>query len=90
MTSLNAMPLRRRAKLPPAWVFGLLWAAAGLLVVLLHSEYEWEATAGVLMIAQAFSGTLVWYRFHALRLAVFPDFLTLVLFNHLDCEDTWV
>ena len=83
MNSLDAMPVRRRAKPPPVWAFGLLWAAAGLLVVLLHSEYEWEATAGVLMIAQAFSGTLVWYRFHALRLAVLPDFLTLVLFNHL-------
>lgn len=83
MTFLDAMPVRRRAKLPPAWAFGLLWAAAGLLVVLLHSEYEWEATAGVLMIAQAFSGTLVWYRFQALRLAVFPDFLTVVLFGHL-------
>ena len=70
------MPVRRRAKLPPVWAFGLLWAAAGLLVVLLHSEYEWEATAGVLMIAQAFSGTLVWYRFQALAigcLSGFPD-----------------
>ena len=58
------------------------WAGAGLLLILIFRESNWEATAGVLMIATAFSGTLSWIRLQALRTAVMPDFLTLILFNH--------
>jgi len=62
--------------------FAFFWAGAGLLLILIYRESDWEATAGVLMIATAFSGTLTWRRLQALRTAIMPDFLTLILFNH--------
>lgn len=63
-------------------ILALFFAAAGLLLILIFRDSDWEATAGVLMIATAFSGTLSWLRLQALRTAVMPDFLTLILFNH--------
>jgi hypothetical protein len=60
----------------------LFWAGIGFLQVLTFRDSDWQATAGVLMIATAFSGTLSWIRLQALRTAVMPDFLTLILFSH--------
>lgn len=45
----------------------------------MYSDYEWQATAGVLMMSQAFTGSFVWRRYKALRSAIFPDFLSLIL-----------
>jgi hypothetical protein len=58
-----------------------LWALTGVTLVISYATSDWQACAGVLMISQAFVGGLVWKRFSALRAAVLPDFLSLVLFN---------
>lgn len=57
----------------------IVWASFGLLLLLLNSAAEWPATAGVLMLSQAFTGRMAWKRFKIIKNAIFPDFLTLVL-----------
>ena len=56
------------------------WALVGLGLALVYRAADWQATVGVLMISQAFSGTLAWHRFRRTAAAVLPDFLTMLLF----------
>ncbi len=59
--------------------FAFLWAICGLVVVMIYSGEAWAATVGLLMVSQAFTGSMVWKRLKASRGANLPDFLTLVL-----------
>ena len=60
-------------------IFSLLWALAGLSLIIIYSPGDWPATVGVLMLSQAFTGRLAWKRFKLIKSAIFPDFLSLVL-----------
>jgi hypothetical protein len=60
--------------------FAGTWALFGLGLAVVYSPAEWQATVGVLMISQAFSGALAWHRFGKTAAAVLPDFLTMLLF----------
>lgn len=56
-----------------------IWAIVGSIIAIYFDDSDWQATFGVLMISQAFTGWLVWHRIKATRKAVLPDFLTLAL-----------
>lgn len=60
---------------------GGVWGLIGVSLALLYRPSEWQASAGVLMLFQAFCGVLTWHRFRLTRDAVLPDFLTVMLFN---------
>jgi hypothetical protein len=57
----------------------MLWALCGVAFSLIYSPSDWQATVGVLMLSQSFTGRLVWKRFRSFKAAIFPDFLSLVL-----------
>lgn len=56
------------------------WALIGLGSAFLYPSADWKATVGILMVSQAFTGTLAWQRFRKTAAAVLPDFLTMLLF----------
>lgn len=62
-----------------ASIVALNWAIFGLMLVLLNDSADWQATVGVLMLAQAFTGWIAWRRFRVIKAAIFPDFLSFVL-----------
>lgn len=64
-------------------IIALPWAIVGLVLAAVYATSDWQATAGVLMISQAFTGRLVWSRFSRLQLAILPDFLSLLLLYQL-------
>lgn len=69
----------RRTSLSKVTIVALAWAFCGLMLALTYSTEEWQATAGILIISQAFTGSVALKRFKVIRSAIFPDLLTLIL-----------
>lgn len=70
----------QRSHLTEAVPLAAAWTLVGLGLALLYPAADWQATAGVLMVSQAFCGTLAWHRSRRTAAAVLPDFLTMLLF----------
>jgi hypothetical protein len=66
-------------KKSPINLIAAAWALLGFSITLIYSTYDWQATAGILMISQAFTGSFAWKRFKSMQEAIFPDFLSLII-----------
>jgi hypothetical protein len=60
-------------------VISVLWSLIGMGLAASYPLSEWPATAGILMITQAFCGAFAWHRFSLMRDAILPDYLSLFL-----------
>ncbi|MDS4020246.1 MAG: hypothetical protein RKR03_07015 [Candidatus Competibacter sp.] len=73
-------PYPRLGRIRAAHLWGLIWGGMGLVLALVvYAPTEWPATAGVLMMTQAFAVAVMWPRLRASQQAVLPDFLTIFL-----------
>ncbi|PUE17940.1 hypothetical protein [Limnohabitans sp. WS1] len=60
-------------------VTSLFLTLVGLFLMIIYSPSDWQATVGVMMLTQSFTGWMAWTRFKLIKLAIFPDFLSFIL-----------